>query len=178
MSEMSEMTDDRHGQLQAAGDAWQLVFTRRLPHPPEKVWRALTEPAHVSAWFPADIVGERRAGAALSFEFREDEGPTLPGELRVFDPVELLELTWADEVMRFELTPDGDGTVLRFVNTFGDVGKAARDAAGWHGCLDALDVELDGGSGPAGAGWDALHPVYVAAFPPEASTVGRPEGHS
>src|SRR5688572_20643869 len=99
--------DDRYGRLERATDdddgGWQLVFVRRLPHPPEKVWRALTEEAHVSAWFPADIVGERRAGAELRFEFREDEGPTLPGEMRIFEPCELLEFTWSDEVMRFEL---------------------------------------------------------------------------
>ena len=173
--------DERFGRLErATGDdgGWQLVFVRRLPHPPEKVWRALTEEAHVSAWFPADIVGERRAGAELRFEFREDEGPTLPGEMRIFEPCELLEFTWSDEVMRFELSADGDGgTVLRFVNTFGDVGKAARDAAGWHVCLDGLDAVVDG-TKPTPGGWDELHPVYVETFPPEASTIGPPEGHS
>ena len=172
------MDDDRYGRLEPAGDRWQLVFTRRLPHPPAKVWRALTEAEHVSRWFPADIVGDRRAGAPLRFEFREEEGPTLPGEMRVFEPTELLEFTWSDEVLRFELTPDGDdGTVLRFVNTFGDVGKAARDAAGWHACLDALELDVDGEPAPPG-GWDDLHPRYVAAFPPEAATIGPPEGHS
>ena len=98
--------------------------------------------------------------------------------MRIFDPCELLEFTWADEVMRFELEPDDSGgTVLRFVNTFGDVGKAARDAAGWHVCLDALEVDVDGGV-PAPGGWDELHPEYRDAFPPEASTIGPPEGHS
>ena len=172
------MDDDRFGRLEHAGREWQLVFTRRLPHPPAKVWRALTEADHVSRWFPADIIGERRAGAPLRFAFREDEGPSLPGEMRVFEPPALLEFTWSDEVLRFELQADGDGgTVLRFVNTFPDVGKAARDAAGWHVCLDALEVDVDGGT-PSPGGWDELHPRYVDAFPPEAATVGPPEGHS
>ena len=172
------MDDDRYGRLQPAGEQWQLVFTRRLPHPPEKVWRAITEAEHVSAWFPADIVGDRRAGAPLQFVFREEEGPELPGEMRIFEPVELLEFTWSDEVMRFELSADGDGgTVLRFVNTFGDVGKAARDAAGWHACLDALDSDLDG-TAPPERRWDEVHPHYVERFPAVASTVGPPEGHS
>ena len=172
------MDDDRYGQLQAAGDRWQLVFTRRLPHPPEKVWRAIPEAEHVSAWFPADIVGERRAGAPLTFVFREDEGPELPGEIRIFEPETLLEFTWSDEVLRFELEPDGGGgTVLRFVNTFADVGKAARDAAGWHACLDALEADLDGAAPPEQR-WDEVHPHYLERFPAEATTVGPPEGHS
>jgi uncharacterized protein YndB with AHSA1/START domain len=174
------MTDERHGVLEPAGDDWQLVFTRRLPHPPEKVWRAITEAEHVSKWFPADIVGERVEGADLEFVFREDEGPTLPGTMRVFDPCTLLEFTWSDEVIRFELTPEDDGaaTRLRFVNTFGDVGKAARDAAGWHVCLDAFDAVLDGAPGPGPDRWRELNAHYVEAFPAEASTVGPPELHS
>jgi uncharacterized protein YndB with AHSA1/START domain len=171
------MDDDRYGRLQAEDDAWQLVFTRRLPHPPEKVWRAITEAEHVSAWFPADIVGDRRAGAPLTFGFRNDEGPELPGRMRIFEPETLLEFTWSDEVLRFELEADGGGTVLRFVNTFGDVGKAARDAAGWHACLDALDADLDG-TPPPERRWNEVHPHYVQRFPAEAATVGPPEGHS
>jgi len=49
----------KEGRLEQAGDRWQLHFTRRLPHPPEKVWRALTEPEHLKEWFPNDIEGER-----------------------------------------------------------------------------------------------------------------------
>jgi uncharacterized protein YndB with AHSA1/START domain len=174
------MDDDTYGDLQPAaeGDGWQLVFTRRLPHPPEKVWRAITEAEHVSAWFPADIVGDRRAGAPLTFVFRNDEGPELPGELLVFEPEEVLEFTWSEEVMRFELQADGDGgTVLRFVNTFAEVGKAARDAAGWHACLDALEADLDGVPAPEKR-WNEVHPHYVERFPAEAATIGPPEGHS
>ena len=52
------------GRLVAVGDRFQLRFTRKLPHPPEKVWRALTEPKHLAAWFPTDVEGERAPGAA------------------------------------------------------------------------------------------------------------------
>ena len=172
------MDEDRYGRLEQAGEQWQLVFTRHLLHPPSKVWRAITEADHVSQWFPADILGDRRAGAALRFVFREDEGPELPGEMRIFEPEALLEFTWSDEVMRFELSDDGHGgTVLRFVNTFADLGKAARDAAGWHSCLDVLEAMLDG-TKPPEERWNDVHPHYVAVFPPEAATVGPPEGHS
>ncbi|MCW2567279.1 MAG: hypothetical protein JWN54_1376, partial [Mycobacterium sp.] len=48
------------GALHDLGGRWQLRFTRRLPHPPQKVWRALTEPEHLAAWFPTEIRGDRR----------------------------------------------------------------------------------------------------------------------
>ena len=34
-----------------------LVLVRDLPHPPAKVWRALTEPEHLREWAPFDAVG-------------------------------------------------------------------------------------------------------------------------
>src|SRR4051812_36701561 len=123
------------GELEQCGDRWQLRFTRRLAHTPERVWRALTESEHLAAWFPADIVGERAAGAALRFDFRNGEGPTTAGEMLAYEPPKLLELSWGGDVLRFELEPDGDGCVLPFIDTFDELGKAARDAAGWHSCL-------------------------------------------
>ena len=156
----------------------RLTFTRTLAHPPEKVWRAITEPEHLAAWFPCDIEGERAAGAKLRFVFREAEGPTMDGEMLAFDPPRLLEMRWADDTFRIELRPDGGGTVLTFVQVFPELGKAARDASGWDLCLDVLVAHLDGGS-PGwtfGERWPAVHAGYRAAFPPEAGTIGPPEG--
>ena len=61
------MDDTDLGTLTRQGDRWMLIFTRRLAHPREKVWRAVTEPEHLAAWYPQEIVGERRAGAPLRF---------------------------------------------------------------------------------------------------------------
>ena len=159
-------------------DALRLRFVRRLAHAPEKVFRALTEAEHLRAWFPTDIIGERKAGAPLKFEFREGEGPPIEGAMVAYDPPHLVEYQWGnDETLRFELTPDGDGTVLTFVNTFAELGKAARDAAGWHTCLDLLGHELAGTTPPweQPARWKQVHPRYVEALGPEASTMGPPD---
>ena len=176
------MTDhdlDEHGTLDLCGPDPVLRFVRHLPHPPEKVWRALTEPEHLRRWFPTDIHGERRTGAPLRFTFREGEGPELEGTMLACDPHRLLELQWGDdEILRFELTAldDGRATELRFANTFGDVGKAARDAAGWHHCLDHLAHLLAGGdeSSAPKERWREVEPWYAEHFPPEASTIGPP----
>jgi uncharacterized protein YndB with AHSA1/START domain len=167
----------QEGRLEQAGDRWQLHFTRRLPHPPEKVWRALTEPEHLKEWFPNDIEGERKEGATLRHVFRNDEAPDMGGEMVAYDPPSVLELTWGEDTLRFELRADGDGTVLDFVDVLEDVGKAARDGAGWHVCLDALEQHLRGE--PTRTQdmdvWRPVHDAYVKSFPPEASTIGVPE---
>jgi uncharacterized protein YndB with AHSA1/START domain len=170
------MTDTDLGTLTRHGDDWQVRFTRRLPQPLEKVWRAVTEPEHLKVWFPDEIVGERRAGAPLKFV--NDRMDSFEGEMLAFDPPTLMELQWGPtNRLRIELEADGEGTVLTLTETLGQLGEAARDGAGWHECLARLDAEL-AGTEPVdwGEGWKQVHPRYVERFGPDASTIGPPEG--
>jgi uncharacterized protein YndB with AHSA1/START domain len=161
------------GVLTRQGDRWTLVFTRTLAHPRERVWRAVTEPAHLAAWYPQQIVGDRRAGASLRFV--SPGGESFGGQMLVFDPPSVMEFTWGTDLLRIELHQDGSGTLLTLTDTFDDVGKAARDAAGWHECLDRLAGDLDGLAPPPwGERWRQIHPVYVAGLGPEASVTGPP----
>jgi uncharacterized protein YndB with AHSA1/START domain len=163
------------GTLTRQGDRWTLTFTRRLAHSREKVWRAVTEPEHLAVWYPQEIVGDRRAGAPLRFVTSAGEG--FDGQMLVFDPPSVMEFTWGADLLRIELRPDGPGTLLTLTDTFDDLGKAARDAAGWHECLDRLVSGLDGASPPAwGDRWRQVHPLYVAGLGPDASTIGPPPG--
>jgi uncharacterized protein YndB with AHSA1/START domain len=141
------------------------------------VWRALTEPEHLAVWFPTTVEGERAAGARLRFAHRDGGAPTIDGEMLAYDPPRLLELRWGDdETLRFELRPEHGGTVLTFVNAFDEVGKAARDAAGWHACLDVLALRLDGAQPPwtPGERWAQVHESYVERLGPEAARIGPP----
>jgi len=169
----------KEGRLEQVGDRWQLHFTRRLPHPPAKVWRALTEPEHLKEWFPNDIEGERKEGATLRHVFRNDEASDMEGEMLRFEPPAVLEFSWGDDLLRFELRgEDNDSTtVLELVDVLEDIGKGARDGAGWHVCLDALEQHLEGKATDTQNMdvWKPVHEKYVAEFPPEASTIGVPE---
>ncbi len=167
------------GQLETVDGRWRLRFTRRLAHPPEKVWRALTEPEHLAAWFPSTIEGDRAPGAKLRFTFPGDIVEPIGGEMLACRPPELMEFAWGTDVLRFELRPDGTGTVLTLLDTLDERGKAARDAAGWHVCLDHLAADLDGAGPERGAmdgEWKRVHEGYVEQFGPEAATIGPPEG--
>jgi uncharacterized protein YndB with AHSA1/START domain len=174
---MRRTSDDDLGVLEQRGDDWTLTFTRRLPHPPERVWRAVTETDHLAAWFPDRIEGDFREGAPLRFVTQT--GDAFDGEMLVYEPPSVLELRWGTDRIRIEVAPDGDGdgTVLTLRDTFTDLGKAARDGAGWHECLARLDAHLAGAPGPAvDDTWPAVHPRYVDALGPEASTIGPPGG--
>jgi uncharacterized protein YndB with AHSA1/START domain len=58
-----------NGSLHTADGRSVLRFERWLAHPVEKVWRAITEPDELDAWFPAQLVGERAPGAKIRFVF-------------------------------------------------------------------------------------------------------------
>jgi uncharacterized protein YndB with AHSA1/START domain len=163
----------KYGILETVGDKWRLVFKRRLPHAPEKVWRALVEAEHRDAWFPQRMEGELRPGAVLKFV---SEYGNFEGKLLAFEPPSLLELQWGTDVLRLEVQPDGTGTLFTLSDTFAEQGKAARDAAGWHVCIDALEAELAGSlvAGETSARWQPLFEQYVGKLGPEAATIGPP----
>lgn len=174
--------DQADGLLDRPGDQWQVRFTRRLAHPREKVWRALTEPEHRDAWFPQRIEADRGWVAGAPLRFVSDVVPeaSFEGELLVYDPPRTLEMRWGADLLRFELAADGDGTILTLINTLAERGTAARSAAGWHTCLDTLAYSL-AGQAPPWTGeerWRQIHPSYVSQFGPEAATIGPPAGHS
>jgi hypothetical protein len=81
--------------------------------------------------------------------------------------------------LRSELRPLESGCELTFTTHFAEVGKAARDAAGWHVCLDLLEEQLAGNKpdGTSEQRWCPLSEHYRAEFPPEASTIGPPDWH-
>jgi uncharacterized protein YndB with AHSA1/START domain len=165
------------GGLHEVDGRWRLEFVRRLPYRLDDVWRGLTDPRYLRGWFPAEIQGEREAGARLRFVFPDDPGPASHGEMVTYDPPSVLEFRWDVDLLRFELSPEGDSTVLTFSDTFEELGKAAREGAGWHACLDLFEYELADDDPPWNPAerWEQLHDSYVEQLGPEASTVGPPE---
>jgi uncharacterized protein YndB with AHSA1/START domain len=167
----------KDGELFERDGRYELRFERSLDHPVDRVWAAITEPSGLAAWFPFDVVGERETGADLRFEFREGEGDDFSGRMVEFSPPSAMELSWEDdETLRLEVSPSGSGCVLTLINRFDELGKAARDAAGWHACLDLLECYLAGEtpSWDSSERWQSVHPSYVSRFGPEAATIGPP----
>jgi uncharacterized protein YndB with AHSA1/START domain len=113
-----------------------LRFTRRLNHPVERVWRAVTTHDDLAAWFVAPM---EFTGAGQEFDAMEQHG-----EVRRFEPPHFLEWDWGEERFSFELSADGDGTLLTFVHLFADRERAANFASGWHFHFDRLRAHLDG----------------------------------
>ena len=141
-----------------------LRLERRLPDPPDVVWQALTKREQLRSWFPCDVIvsgGRWEVGAAISFPFPPQVMDlTLTGEVLEVDEPNVLAFTWGEDMLRFQLSADGDGTRLVLIDEL-PPGAAARNAAGWEQCLDRL-----AGIEPATDSWLPRFEHYAAAFEP------------
>ena len=133
-----------HGTFETLDGRPALLFERRLDHPPAKVWDAVTQPEGLDHWFPAAVDYEPTAGAEMTFTFRDGDHPVTHGEVIDFDPPRRFAFTWSDAEIRIELEPRDSGCLLRFTHVFEAEDQAARDAAGWHVCLERLERALAG----------------------------------
>jgi len=95
-----------------------LVIEREMPHPPEKVWRALTQSSLMAEWLMTNdfqpVVGHR-------FNFRATPVAKWNGvidcEVKAVEPHSRLSYSWGtlgmESLVTFTLTPTGNGTHLR-----------------------------------------------------------------
>jgi uncharacterized protein YndB with AHSA1/START domain len=158
------------GTLLRTGDRPILHFERHLPRPVDAVWRAVTDPEQMRAWFPTRIeIAEWKEGAQLTHHFDEHDIDPLPGTVLEWDPPRRVRFTWGTDTIGFELTaaPDG-GTTFVLTEELG-ASIAARNAAGWEACLDRLEFGTDSEREP----WQARFDRYAAEFSP---VLGAQEG--
>jgi uncharacterized protein YndB with AHSA1/START domain len=144
---------------------------RHLADPPSVVWQAITDREQLRSWFPCDVIvagGRWEIGAAITFPFlSEVSDMTLTGEVLAVDQPHVLAFSWGEDALRFELSPEADGTRLVLIDEL-PVGAAARNAAGWDSCLDRL-----AGLNADPHAWQRRFETYSAAFEP---ALGPQEG--
>lgn len=100
-----------------------IAFEFDLPHPPDKVWRALTEPALLAEWLLPVFDLELEPGAAFLFKTQAYPGwdGTVNCQFIEIEPHRKLSYTWnvpfLETVVTFTLTPTASGTRLDLVQS-------------------------------------------------------------
>jgi uncharacterized protein YndB with AHSA1/START domain len=94
---------------QAATETRSVVIEREIPHPPEKIWRALTEPHLIAEWL---MKNDFEPVANHKFNLRGDWGGVDCQVLKI-DPPRTLSYSWAanglESVVTWSLTPTSKG---------------------------------------------------------------------
>jgi hypothetical protein len=153
--------------VQKDGDNWTLILVRELRHSPEKVWQALTDPAHLREWAPFDVDGNLdKTGTTVKLTW---VGNPAPLETKVTRAEAPSVLEYGD--IRWELEAVPEGTRLTLWHKI-DRRFISWGAAGWHIAFDVLDRLLAGH--PIGrmvgseamqfSGWQRLRTEYAREF--------------
>jgi uncharacterized protein YndB with AHSA1/START domain len=100
-------------------DRYTFRYEREYPHPPERVWEAITTAEHMDAWFMPRNKIEAKPGGRFAFGFGGDPGSTWSGVISEFDPPRALEFRYHNgNRLRYELRPIDGGTRLYLVDAF------------------------------------------------------------
>ena len=154
-------------QVRKDGEKWTLILVRELRHSPEKVWQALTDPAHLREWAPFEADGSLgTVGATVNLTW---VGAPTPYETTVTRADAPKVLEYND--IRWELEAFSGGTRLTLWHNI-DRGFISMGAAGWHICFDVLDRLLGGtpigrivaGEAMKFGGWQRLNAEYARQF--------------
>ena len=131
--------------INVATETLSVVVEREIPHPPEKIWRALTQPHLIEEWL---MKGDFKPVVGHRFDFRADWG-SVDCQVRIVEPNKTLSYTWAglglESVVTWTLTPKGTGTTLRMEQLgFRPDQKQAYQGArhGWPRFFAALEQVL------------------------------------
>ena len=159
-------------QIQKDGENWILILVRELHHSPEKVWLALTDPAHLREWAPFNADGSLSTeGTTIKLTTVGAPTPQVSETIVTrADAPKVLEYNWGTQNIRWELEAFGDGTRLTLWHNI-DRRFISMGAAGWHICLDVLAHLLNGtpigrivGPDAMKFGWPQLNAEYAKQF--------------
>ena len=183
------------GIAEKTAEGYTLRFERHLAHPIENVWAAITEPSELTKWLAGDeAIVEQRVGGRV---FMSGHGG-IEATVLAIDPPRLIEYEWKTSEwdggpIRWELTPDGDGTKLTFTHRFPEPDVAEqerlmkkmgfgpdmydpipRTLAGWHSLIEQLEAVLLGEQraadtrppveGAEEPRWKQLHRMYTDMY--------------
>ena len=177
MSDREQYTPGPAGgaQVRKDGEKWTLILVRELRHSPEKVWQALTDPAHLREWAPFEADGSLgTAGTTVKLTW---VGTPTSFETTVTRAENPKVLEYGD--IQWELEAIGGGTRLTLWHSI-DRRFISWGAAGWHICFDVLERllagkpmgRMAGGEAMRFSGWQRLNAEYAKQF--GAETPGGP----
>ncbi|MFC3079296.1 SRPBCC family protein [Phenylobacterium terrae] len=161
------------GEVRREGETVTIVFRRRYRKPVEKVWAALTVPERLTDWFAETRLDRLEVGGTMQLYFTGADYRSI-AKIVAFDPPRTFAWVWSEvdgskpSHVRFDLEPDGEGTLLTLTHSGLPPEEAKGVDSGWHAHLEAIEDAADGVFTP----WSKLlereaeaKPLYEARTP-------------
>jgi uncharacterized protein YndB with AHSA1/START domain len=124
-----------------------VVIEREIPYPPEKIWRALTQPELIEQWL---MKNDFTPEVDHRFKFRADWG-SVDCKVLAVEANKTLSYTWAayglETIVVWTLTPTHGGTQIRMEQSGfrSDTDAAYKGATyGWQGFIGKLEQVAGG----------------------------------
>lgn len=128
--------------IEKQSNEFLVTFQRHLKHSKVDVWEMLTNNQRLALWFDELRVIELEKGGYLNFDM--GDGTFQRIDIIDFEEYEVLEFTWDDNFVRFELFEEPGGCNLVLIERVTEITEhTAKDLAGWHVCLDVIQSILD-----------------------------------
>jgi uncharacterized protein YndB with AHSA1/START domain len=128
-----------------ATETRSVIVEREISYPPEKIWRALTQPHLIEEWL---MKNDFKPVMDHRFTLRADWG-SVDCQVLAIEPNRTLSYTWGamghESVVTWTLSPTSTGTQLRMEHAgFRPDQKQAYGGAkmGWRNFLDKLEQVL------------------------------------
>jgi uncharacterized protein YndB with AHSA1/START domain len=132
---LAKIAKDRNG--------FTAKFERHYHHSVGEVWSWLTDNDKLPQWFSELRVDELREGGLIKFDMQD--GTFEEMTILELKTNSVLEYTWGEDIVRFELKQEREGCCLFLIEKIQTITThTPRDLAGWHVCLDVINALLDG----------------------------------
>ncbi len=129
----------------SVGGQTTLTFVREIRHSPEKVWASLTIAEQIPQWAPYQPNRDLSKLGPVVLTMVDGSTPeNYDSEVHQIVPKQVLEYSWGESLLRWELTPNVTGSTLTLRHTVPNPEWISSAAAGWHICLDMAELLLDG----------------------------------
>lgn len=157
------------GRVDVEGEHASITLRRLLRHPIEEVWAAITDPKEVAQWSLARVAREAATGRLEMWHVNDLHAV---GRVLAWEPPRVYEYEWKadpapalpageDSVVRYELSPVPEGTLLVLTHRKLTRRTAEVYARGLPSLLDRLAAQLEGAPLPWPP-WLALPPDHEA----------------
>ncbi|GAA2108097.1 SRPBCC domain-containing protein [Kocuria atrinae] len=158
------------GAYELIDDRPAIVFEREYAAAPNQLWSTVATARAMSRWFPSRVQLNAHQGGGIVFT-GDPHMDSSTGTVTNWEPERHWSFTWGDSEVDITVEPCPKGSKLTFIEFLEAENTAARNAAGWHVCLHAMQSVLTGDTMTTPLDWEPMYRGYEAKGLPTGAVV-------